>query len=78
MNRSTAGLDPFARRCIAAGAMLMLAGIVLSLWLTGIAKKPSLGSSLMSKISGMPRPRAALLIARVKGGHSACGIRRTG
>ena len=25
MNRPTAGLDPFARRCIAAGAMLMLA-----------------------------------------------------
>jgi uncharacterized membrane protein YgdD (TMEM256/DUF423 family) len=29
MNRSTAGLDPFARRCIAAGAMLMLAGVIL-------------------------------------------------
>lgn len=29
MNRSTAGLDPFARRCIAAGAILMLAGVIL-------------------------------------------------
>ena len=29
MNRSIAGLDPFARRCIAAGAMLMLAGVIL-------------------------------------------------
>ena len=29
MNRSTAGLDPFARRCIAAGALLMLAGVIL-------------------------------------------------
>ena len=27
MNRSTAGLDPFARRCIAAGALLMLLGV---------------------------------------------------
>jgi uncharacterized membrane protein YgdD (TMEM256/DUF423 family) len=29
MNRSTTGLDPFARRCIATGAMLMLAGVIL-------------------------------------------------
>jgi uncharacterized membrane protein YgdD (TMEM256/DUF423 family) len=29
MNRSTAVLDPFARRCIAAGALLMLAGVIL-------------------------------------------------
>jgi uncharacterized membrane protein YgdD (TMEM256/DUF423 family) len=29
MNRSTAGLDPFARRCIATGAILMLAGVIL-------------------------------------------------
>ena len=29
MNRSTTGLDPFARRCIATGAILMLAGVIL-------------------------------------------------
>ena len=29
MNRSAAGLDPFARRCIATGAILMLAGVIL-------------------------------------------------
>ena len=29
MNRSTTGLDPFARRFIAAGAVLMLAGVIL-------------------------------------------------
>jgi uncharacterized membrane protein YgdD (TMEM256/DUF423 family) len=29
MNRSTISLDPFARRCIATGALLMLAGVIL-------------------------------------------------
>jgi uncharacterized membrane protein YgdD (TMEM256/DUF423 family) len=29
MNRSTTGLDPFVRRCIATGAILMLAGVIL-------------------------------------------------
>jgi len=29
MNRSTTSLDPFARRCIATGALLMLAGVIL-------------------------------------------------
>jgi uncharacterized membrane protein YgdD (TMEM256/DUF423 family) len=29
MNRSTTSLDPFARRCIAMGAILMLAGVIL-------------------------------------------------
>ena len=29
MNRSTTGLDPFARRCIATGAILMFAGVIL-------------------------------------------------
>jgi uncharacterized membrane protein YgdD (TMEM256/DUF423 family) len=29
MIRSTAGLDPFVRRCIATGAILMLAGVIL-------------------------------------------------
>ena len=29
MNRSTTGLDPFARRCIATGAILMLVGVIL-------------------------------------------------